>query len=257
MLKYAETTSHALAITAAWRGVTSDEARVIVNVQDLPLSLSGAMAGAIAEDAAPGAPVTGMEVSALFGATTVTAAAAWNLSGDGAEVFHVTTHDGIARLRLLDARLDYETTPAYALSLRATWRGEAAAAPVVVAVADVERDAQLVDRSAAPNVALNTTGARVAGLDLALLIDGVAQTNNVEWVFAPATPAVTGEAFTIDAANGVITLDSPVTAALPQTYQVTVTATQTDRSASLPLSIRVAPGLGVRVRVFLEGAVIP
>ncbi|MDD9886225.1 MAG: cadherin repeat domain-containing protein, partial [Gammaproteobacteria bacterium] len=128
---------------------------------------------------------------------------------------------------------------------------------LTIFVADVERDPQLVDLNSRPNTVLNTTDARVAGLNLAFLTDGVEQTGNVEWIFADATPARTKTAFTIHPATGVITLNTPIAAALPQTYQATVTATQTDRTASLPLSIRVVSGLTVRIRVFLEGAVIP
>ncbi|MDD9858590.1 MAG: cadherin repeat domain-containing protein, partial [Gammaproteobacteria bacterium] len=129
---------------------------------------------------------------------------------------------------------------------------------LTILIADVERDPQLVDLNSAPNTALNTTDARVAGLSLAFLTDGVRQTSNVEWAFAlPATPARTATAFTINTATGIITLNAPLTATLPQTYAATVTATQPDRSASLPLSIRVVSGLTVRIRVFLEGAVIP
>ncbi|MDD9869427.1 MAG: hypothetical protein OXU50_05995 [Gammaproteobacteria bacterium] len=358
-LDYEETTSHTLRITATYEGVTSNEALLTVNVEDLSLSLSGTTVGTIAENATSGTVVTGLEISALFGGTTVTTTADWALSGTGAEVFVVTTNTGAARLQLSDVQLDHETTPAYTLSLRASWLGETTAVPVSVEVtdvnrlfieltgtpphivtetappgtrvgdalltartedgtartsevdwhispaaglfritsvgavivagaldyetstlhtliitaswqsmtsneerltifvADVERDPQLVDLNSRPNTALNTTDARVAGLNLAFLTDGVEQTGNVEWIFADATPARTAMAFTINTATGIITLNAPLTATLPQTYQATVTATQPDRSASLPLSIRVVSGLTVRIRVFLEGAVIP
>ncbi|MDD9807731.1 MAG: cadherin repeat domain-containing protein [Gammaproteobacteria bacterium] len=244
---------------ASWLGETA-AAPVVVEVTDvnrLFIELTGTPPHIVTETAPPGTRVGDARLTARTeDGITRTSEVDWHIS-PAAGLFRITSVGAV----IVAGVIDYETSTSHTPSITASWQSVVSNEErLTVLVADVERDPQVLDLDGAPNTVSNTTGARVTGLNLVFRIDSDEQTDNVEWTFAPApaTPARTATAFTIHPATGVITLNAPLTATTPpQTWPATVTATRADKTASLPLSIRVVSGLTVRIRVFLEGAVIP
>ena len=256
-LDHGTTPTYTLTLEASYLNESTDT-QVTIEVSDvnrLMIRVTGSAPYNVSEDAPPGARVNNVSLMAYTeDGVTRTSEVIWHISGVGA-LFSITSTGAV----IVDSALDYETSTSHMPTVTASWQSMTSnEEQFIILVTDVVLDPELVDENNAPNVALNTTNSRVTGLSLAFRLDGVKRTDNVQWTLQITSPGA-DDAFTIDGGSGEITLKRPFT---PGTYTATVAAATVaargiDRTASLPLSIQVSDGLKVRIRVFLEGAVIP
>ena len=176
-------------------------------------------------------------------------------TADGDGKFHISGNGDI----FVQGQLDFEASTSHTLFITASYEELAPAQlRVDIVVVDIRNDLQIVDQSSAENIASNTTGGRVRGLDIVFQVDGI---NQVGTASAWSLPSDAG-LFDINSATGVITLREPINFA-PADFAIFVHATWTGGDGTpmtpnpLPLTIEINDGVPVRIRVFLEGAVIP
>jgi len=255
-LDYETTPVHTLTLRADYLGgfaTTQITVQVLNAVERLILEAVGTTPFRIGEGAQLGARAGGVRVTDEAG--NELAGAVFDLQ-DGGEKFELVSNGDI----LVADQLDFEASTSHTLLITARREGLVSnQLRVDIAVVDSPDDLQLVDQSGARNIAFNTTGGQVRGIDLVFQIDGVNQVGTASAWHLPSDAGL----FDIDSATGVITLREYHEFA-PADFDIFVRATWTGADGAapgtpepLPLNIEINDGVPVRIRVFLEGAVIP
>ena len=254
-LDYETTPVHTLTLQADYLGgfaTTQVTVQVLNAVERLTLEAVGPTPFQIGEGANLGTVVGRVQARDDAG-NLLTSGVFYTADGDGK--FHISGNGDI----FVQGQLDFEASTSHTLFITALYEELAPAQlRVDIVVVDIRNDLQIVDQSSAENIASNTTGGRVRGLDIVFQVDGI---NQVGTASAWSLPSDAG-LFDINSATGVITLREPINFA-PAGFDIFVHATWTGGDGTpmtpnpLPLTIEINDGVPVRIRVFLEGAVIP
>ncbi|QQL45499.1 cadherin domain-containing protein [Sulfuriroseicoccus oceanibius] len=211
---YESATTYPLEVRVTDESGATATAVVTVNVTDVnEAPVATAAEGSVAEDAAVGAAVAAVEAADVDANTTLSyAITAGNESG----AFVI---DAAGRITTA-AALDFETTPAYALTVTVSDNGTPAlsdTADVLVAVTDINEApvAEDASGSVAENVAPGTVVATVAASDV----------DADDALSYAITGGNTGGAFAIDSASGAITTAAAINYEAVAGYVLDITAT--------------------------------